>query len=105
MEDRDYLILLYDYYGDLFNEKQREYFESYYFLNLSLSEIGNNLNISRNAVHKVIQGMEEKLYFYEKKLGMVQTNREICDIIKNENNIDKLKQQLERIVQGDEIRG
>lgn len=98
MQTRDYLILLYDYYGELFNDKQREYFESYYFNNLSLSEIGDNLGVSRNAIHKVIQGIEEKLKFYEEKLRMVQTNQKIYDIIKKESNIDKMKQQLERII-------
>ena len=36
MEDREYLIILYDYYSELFNTGQRDYFESYYFDNLSL---------------------------------------------------------------------
>ena len=63
MENRDYLVILYDYYSELFNEKQREYFENYYLENLSLAEISDNLGVSRNAIHKVIQGMEEKLLF------------------------------------------
>ena len=37
---------------------------------LSLSEIAINLGGSRNAVHKVIQGVEEKLRFYEEKLEL-----------------------------------
>ena len=97
--------MLYDYYGELFNDKQREYFESYYFHNFSLSEIASNFMVSRNAIHKVIQGVEDKLKLYEEKLRMVQTNQKIYDIIKNENNIIEIKQQLERIVHGDEIRG
>lgn len=104
MEIRDYLICLYDIYGELFNDKQREYFESYYFHNLSLSEIGTNLGVSRNAIHKVIQGVEEKLNFYEEKLGMFQMNQKIYDIIDKESNIE-IKRELERIVRGDEICG
>ena len=65
MESRDYIIILYDYYSELFNEKQREYFEEYYFNNLSLSEIAESLNVSRNAVHKALQSVEEKLNFFE----------------------------------------
>ena len=42
MGDRDYIVMLYDFYGELFNDKQREYFEDYYFNNLSLAEIGSN---------------------------------------------------------------
>ena len=39
MDEREYIIILYDYYKELFNMKQQEYFEEYYFNNLSLSEI------------------------------------------------------------------
>ena len=64
MEKRDYMVILYDYYSELFNEKQKKYFQDYYFNNLSLGEISDNINISRNAIHKVIKNMEDKLLFY-----------------------------------------
>ena len=70
MEDREKIILLYDYYGELLNDKQKEYFEEYYFDNLSLAEIAENENKSRNAIHKVIKGVVSKLYEYEEKLGL-----------------------------------
>lgn len=70
MENRDYLIILYDYYGELLSDDNRKYFEDYYFDNLSLSEIAENNNISRNAVHKHIKSAEEKLMFYEEKLSL-----------------------------------
>ena len=75
MNDRDYIILLYDYYGELFDDKKREYFEDYYFNNLSLGEISDNIGISRNAVHKVIKGVVDKLLFYEDKLHLYNRNR------------------------------
>lgn len=93
MEDRDYLIILYDYYGELFNDKQRRYFENYYFNNLSLGEISGNLGISRNAIYKVIKLMEEKLYFYEKKLGLYSKNIKINGIIKRISDED-IKEEL-----------
>lgn len=34
MNEREYLIILYDFYGELLSDKQREYFEDYYFNNL-----------------------------------------------------------------------
>ena len=97
MNDRDYMVMLYDFYGELFTRKQREYFEEYYFQNLSLSEIANNLGVSRNAIHKVIQGVEEKLNFYEEKLGMYKKNKLIYDII---NNIDdgNIKEKLMELI-------
>ena len=70
MDNRDYLIILYDFYSELLNDKQKEYFENYYFDNYSLSEISLNNNISRNAVHKNIKSIEEKLLFYEEKLKL-----------------------------------
>lgn len=94
MEKRDYLVILYDFYADLFNEKQRLYFENYYLENLSLAEISDNLGVSRNAIHKVIQGMEDKLLFYEEKLELYKKNKVICDIIeieKDENLVKMLK--------------
>ena len=39
MNDREYIIILYDYYSELLSDKQRLYFEEYYFNNLSLTEI------------------------------------------------------------------
>ena len=97
MDNRAYLVMLYDFYGELFSERQREYFEEYYFNNLSLAEIGDNFGVSRNAVHKVIQGVEEKLKFYEEKLGLYKKNRVICDIIEKTKDED-LKKLLEGLV-------
>ena len=96
MDNRDYIIMLYDFYGELFNERQREYFEGYYFDNLSLGEIGDNFSVSRNAVHKVIQGVVDKLEFYEDKLGLYKKNRLISDIIDSVDD-SKLKSILERL--------
>ena len=61
MDERLYLINLYDYYGDLLTQKQKDYFEEYYFNNLTLLEISENYEVSRNAVHKQLKEVEEKL--------------------------------------------
>ena len=81
MDNRDYLIILYDYYYKLFNDKQREYFELYYFDNLSLSEISENLSVSRNAVHKSIKLIVDKLYFYENELKIYSKSNKILDVV------------------------
>ena len=52
MEEREYIISLYDYYGKLLTLKQQRYFEDYYFENLTMDEISENDNISKNAVSK-----------------------------------------------------
>ena len=68
MDRRIYLNNLYDYYKGLFTEKQQEYFEEYYYNNLSLSEIAENNNVSRNAVFKSLKDTIDKLLMYEEKL-------------------------------------
>ena len=81
MEDREYIIILYDYYGELLSDKQREYFEEYYFDNLSLSEISENEDKSRNAIHKGIKGVVNKLYEYEDKLKLYEKDRRLKNIV------------------------
>ena len=81
MEDREYLIILYDYYGELLNDSQRKYFEEYYFDNLSLSEISENEDKSRNAIHKSIKSSSSKLYEYEEKLKLYEKKQRLDNII------------------------
>ncbi|MBQ6282415.1 MAG: HTH domain-containing protein [Bacilli bacterium] len=96
MDERLYLIDLYDIYGDLLDDKKKVYFEYYYFDNLSLGEISENLNISRNAVHKSLKIVEDKLKFYEEKLELYKKRKELKEVIDNVNDKD-LKQKLEDI--------
>ena len=97
MEKRDYYIILYDYYGSLFSEKQKNYFEDYYFNNLSLSEISENNLVSRNAIHKSIKQIEKKLLFYEEKLSLYKKGLEIKRII-NKITDENIKSNLERLL-------
>lgn len=97
MDNRNYIILLYDYYSDLFNDKQKQYFEDYYFNNLSLGEISDNIKVSRNAIHKVIKNMEEKLLLYEEKLQLYSKSKIIKDIILLVND-DNIKRKLEELL-------
>ena len=97
LEDRDYIIMLYDFYGELFIGRQREYFEEYYFNNLSLGEISEKLGVSRNAIHKVIQSVCDKLKFYEEKLCLYRKSCIIYDIIEKIND-KEIKKILEGLV-------
>jgi len=65
------ISFLYDYYGKTLTDKQREIIDLYYFKDLSLGEIGENLNISRQAVHDNLKRGERQLKEMEKKLGLV----------------------------------
>ena len=65
MEERVYYISLYDYYNSLLTLKQKKYFEDYYYDNLTMEEIAENDNVSKNAVSKQIILIKEKLDYYE----------------------------------------
>ena len=55
MDEILHLTLLYDFYGELLTEKQKQVFDLHYQDDLSLSEIGEELSISRQAVRRVRQ--------------------------------------------------
>jgi hypothetical protein len=81
MENQLLLCSLYDYYKELLTNKQRMYFEDYYFDNLTLSEMSENYSISRNAIHKSLKEVEDKLTYYEDKLKLYNKGSEIKKII------------------------
>ena len=97
MEKQEYVVILYDYYGELFNDIQRKYFEEYYFDNLSLSEISENEDKSRNAIHKSIKSVTDKLYEYEDKLKLYEKDMKLKKIIDKVDN-DKIKKELEGLL-------
>lgn len=94
MEERDLLIILYDYYENLLSDKQKEYFSLYYFDNLSLSEISENLSVSRNAIHKSLKSIENLLLDYEDKLKIYFKTKKIEEIIKGSKVEDKVLEVL-----------
>lgn len=97
MKERLYLIDLYDYYGDLLTDKQKVYFEDYYFNNLSLAEISENYDISRNAIHKQLKEVESKLLYYEKILRLYDKKNKIEKIL--EQKIDEnIKNQIKELI-------
>lgn len=64
--------ILYDFYGKLLSKRQYQAIELYYIHDLSLSEIGDELNITRQGIFDAIKRAELKLYEYEEKLGLVE---------------------------------
>ena len=84
MDDLVRRTKLFDCYGILLTDKQREYFIDYYFNNLTLSELAENYRISRNAIHKQLKISVLKLEEYEEKLKFLKKN-------------DMIKAELEKI--------
>ena len=96
MEQRDYLIILYDFYGELLSDDNKGYFEDYYFDNLSLGEISDNAGISRNAVHKHIKSCEAKLMFYEEKLRLYDKDKKLRNLLRDIND-EEIKNKIQEI--------
>ena len=97
MEEEVYLTILYDYYGALLTEKQRLYFTYYYFDNLSLQEIKENLDVSRNAIHKELKIIKDKLYNYEEKLKLYDRDKKILKVVDSIDDIT-IREKIKNIL-------
>lgn len=64
--------LLYDFYGELLTEHQKEIYEQFVLEDLSLGEIAQDRGISRQGVHDTIKRCEKTLEGYEAKLHLIQ---------------------------------
>lgn len=91
LEKKDYYNILYGYYNSLLTSKQQEMFTSYYEEDFSLSEIAEELNISRNAVWDTLKKVIDKLEEYESKLNLY----------KKDNVLNLKLNELEKITNDD----
>ena len=83
-------------YGDLLTEYQLEIMELYYFEDLSLSEIADNKDVSRNAIFTLVKRVEKILIDYEDKLKLNAKIKKIENRLENEN--EKLKEDILNIL-------
>ncbi len=81
MEDMFYYNELYDIYANLLTDKQRSYYEDYYFNNLSLGEMAINYNVSRNAIFKQLKFTVSKLLEFEEKLGFLEKIKKFSEVV------------------------
>ena len=63
---------LLDFYGEVLNDRKRGVLELYYNEDYSLSEIADEIGISRQGVRDIIKKSEEELIYLEEKLGLYQ---------------------------------
>lgn len=73
------ISLLFDFYGDMLTDKQRDVVELYYNDDLSLSEIAENEGITRQGVRDSIKRAEAQLLEMEDRLGLARRFREMRD--------------------------
>ena len=83
--------LLYDFYGALLTEKQRQVMALYHEENLSLSEIAQEFGISRQAVHDTLKKAEQALEDYENKLNLIDK------LVKTEEVIAEIDREIEAL--------
>ena len=76
MDRSDYSVL-FDYYGALLTDKQRDCYDLYYNEDLSLAEIAEEKGISRQAAWDNIRHAEEKLVEIENKTGLIKKVQEL----------------------------
>lgn len=72
MEKNIEISLLSDFYGELLKEQQKRAVELYYNDDLSLSEIAEQLDITRQGVRDCIKRAEQRLLVFEDKLGLME---------------------------------
>lgn len=81
IEKHDYILELYDFYSELLTNKQRAYFEEYYFDDLSIGEIAQNYELSRNAIYDQLKKTCEKLLDFEEKLRLNAKCKKIEELL------------------------
>ena len=91
MEEKVKISMLCQFYGKLLTQKQCEFINDYYNNDLSLSEIAENNNITRQAVRDIIKKGEKKLFEYEEKLKFMKRT------LNQEKRIEKVLSELTKI--------
>ena len=98
MEKTLEISALLDFYAELLTENQRQVLTFYYNEDFSLSEIAQNLGITRQGVHDTIKKAETQLFEFEKKLRLSQ---KFNDIEKNLQVIIENSEKLLSLSNGD----
>ncbi len=79
--------LLYDFYGELLNDHQKEIYEQFVLEDLSLGEIAKEAGISRQGVHDLVKRCSQTLRGYEDKLHLVARFMSIKDKVARMNEL------------------
>ena len=89
--------LLYDFYGELLTDKQKEIYELFYQNDMSLSEIAGELEISRQAVRDQLKRTEKILADYEDKLTLVER------FIENKNSAGRIRNLIDELEKNNKL--
>ena len=105
MKNQTYrMTMLYDFYGELLTERQKEFFDLYYNEDLSLSEIAENSGISRQGVRDVIVRAEAILTELEDKTGIIKRFHKMQEqFAQMETAVDAIATRNDERWQDDEV--
>lgn len=95
--DRVELTNLFDIYESLLTDREKEIFKYYYYEDLSLSEIGENLNITRTGVFNTLKKVEEKLTQFETSLKLMNIKNTLKGLL-DEADIGVIKNKIKKII-------
>lgn len=96
-EKKIYYGKLIEIYGQLLTKKQYKIMYSYYSLDLSLSEIADEVQISRSAVLDTIQKASNKLHVFENTIQFLKIKKEINEVCEN-GNIDEIRNKVKELL-------
>jgi len=87
LEKTNQVNLLFDFYAPLLKGKQREYLELYYLDDLSLGEIAEMHEVSRQAVYDHIKRAEKQLFEYDEKLRLAWKHEQRMNVLNRMNEL------------------
>ena len=87
------MTMLFDFYGELLTDRQKEFYDLYYNEDLSLSEIAENYGISRQGVRDVIVRAENYMTEIEDKTGLIKRFMQL------QPHVEKITDAAEQIKQ------
>lgn len=97
MIEREHITNLYLIYKELLSEKERNYFEYYYFEDYSLTEIADLKEVSRSYASKYINQITNKLIKFEEILKIDERNNKIKELL-NDIKDNDLKSKIEDLL-------
>lgn len=102
MEEKVRDGLLFDFYGDLLSDKQRDIYRAYAYEDLSLSEMADEFGMTRQGISETIHRATKNLHEYEERLGLESQYRQVkalAEEIRSSDDISACHEMAEKILE------
>lgn len=97
MDNREYIIKLYEIYKNILTDRKRSYFEYYYYEDYSLNEIADLFKVSKSYASKYLNKIEKELLKYESLMHIEERKCMIMDCLDEIDN-KELKNKIEELL-------